>query len=129
MKRDLDLIRELLLRLEATNLQISEPMPQFVMPQTLTEPGEDLDNITYHLHLLCDARFVEPYLLAGNRFIGVTRLTWAGCDFLDSVRDEKIWRRTKEGAAKAGGFTVELLVDLAKGLLKKQVEEHTGIKL
>lgn len=129
MKRDLDLIRELLLRLEALSLPPAAPAPQFFMPATLTQPGEDLETITGHLHLLCDARFVEPYLMGGSLFVGVTRLTWAGCDFLDSVRDPKIWQRTKDGAAKAGGFTIELLVDLAKGLVKKQVEEHTGVKL
>ena len=36
---------------------------------------------------------------------------------------------TKEGAEAAGGFTVDLLKDLAKGLVKKQVEEWTGVKL
>ena len=28
----------------------------------------------------------------------------------------------------AGGFTVDLLKDLAKGLIKKQIEERTGVK-
>lgn len=35
----------------------------------------------------------------------------------------------KKAAAGAGGFTLDLLEDLAKGLIKKQVEEHTGVKL
>jgi hypothetical protein len=56
-------------------------------------------------------------------------LSWAGDDFLDSVRDPEIWRQTKEGAKKAGGFTVELLGDLAKGLIKTQIKKHTGVEL
>ena len=46
-----------------------------------------------------------------------------------SVRDDAVWRKTKEGALAAGGFTFELLASLAKGLVKKQIEKHTGIEL
>jgi hypothetical protein len=45
------------------------------------------------------------------------------------MRDPEIWRKTKEGASKAGGFTVSLLADLAKGLIRTQIEKHTGVKL
>jgi hypothetical protein len=38
---------------------------------------------------------------------------WPG---LDSIRNPKIWEKTKKGAEAAGGFTVDLLKDLAKGL-------------
>jgi hypothetical protein len=60
---------------------------------------------------------------------GFQSLTWEGHDFLDSVRDPKIWAKTKSGALAAGGFTVDLLKELAKGFIKKQIEERTGVKL
>jgi hypothetical protein len=59
----------------------------------------------------------------------IKRLTWEGHDFLDSIRDPKIWEKTKKGVEGAGGFTVDLLKDLAKGFMKKQIEEYTGVKL
>jgi hypothetical protein len=37
------------------------------------------------------------------------RLTAAGHDYLDTIRDPEIWRQTKEGARAAGGFTIEML--------------------
>jgi hypothetical protein len=40
-----------------------------------------------------------------------------------------VWTKTKKGAVAAGGFTVDLLKDLAKGFIKKQIEERTGVKL
>jgi hypothetical protein len=49
--------------------------------------------------------------------------------FLDTVRDPEIWKKTKEGAISAKGFTLDLLQDLAKGFIKKQIEERTGITL
>ena len=57
------------------------------------------------------------------------RLTWAGHDYLDAVRDPEIWKQTRAGAEKVGGFTIDLLKELAKGLIKKKIEEHTGVKL
>lgn len=47
----------------------------------------------------------------------------------ESHRDPDVWDRTKAGALQAGGFTVELLKDLAKGFVKKQIEDRTGISL
>lgn len=57
------------------------------------------------------------------------RLTWQGHDFLDSVRNQETWAKTKKGALAAGGWTADILKDLAKGFIKKQIEEHTGVKL
>nr|WP_264159203.1 DUF2513 domain-containing protein [Burkholderia vietnamiensis] len=48
---------------------------------------------------------------------------------MDSIRSPEVWAKTKAGALAAGGFTVELLGDLAKGFIKKQIEDRTGIKL
>lgn len=63
------------------------------------------------------------------------RMTWerptsaAMGDFLDTIRDPSIWRETKAGAKKAGGFSLDLLKALAKGLVKKKIEQHTGVEL
>jgi uncharacterized protein DUF2513 len=57
------------------------------------------------------------------------RLTWAGHDFADAVRDPDIWRKTKHSADKIGSITFDLVKDLAKGFIKTKIEEHTGLKL
>jgi hypothetical protein len=63
--------------------------------------------------------------------IGITfsRLTWAGHDFVDAVRDPDIWRKTKNGVEATGSFTFEILRDLAKGFIKTKIKEHTGVEL
>jgi hypothetical protein len=59
----------------------------------------------------------------------IGKLTWSGHEFVDAVRDPVIWAKTRSGAKAAGGFTIDLLKDLAKGFLKTQIEERTGVKL
>src|SRR3984893_16550321 len=129
MQRDMDLIRELLLKLEAL------PMPHGgvvnITPdaEEIAVPGYDFDQIDYHLTQILKSGFVDEGGSSPLIGIGFHCLTPAGHDFLDSVRDPKTWAKTKKAAAGAGGFTIDLLKDLAKGLVKKQIEEKTGIKL
>lgn len=52
--------------------------------------------IAYNLGLAIDAGFVNGREAGGGSFL-LEGLTWSGHDFLDSVRDDEIWRRTKEG--------------------------------
>lgn len=128
MKRDMDLIRELLLRIEAVPADAGTVYGLELGGPELTIEDRSNDEIEQHMRLLTGAGFVDlsseysgGYALRG--------LTWEGHDFIDSIRDPKIWSRTKEAAAGAGGFTVELLKDLAKGFLKTKIKELTGIDL
>ena len=129
MQRNMDLVRDLLIRLEALHLGVGEAQMLMVPGPPLVLAGEDANEVFYNMRLLANAGFLD--LTDGQPALGfgIKGLTWQGHDFLDSVRDPEIWRRTKEGAQKAGGFTVELLGDLAKGLIKTQIEKFTGVKL
>ena len=128
MQRDMDLIRELLLRIEK-DVDLQGVMYNFQFENgKLRVDGYDDVEVYKHLVMLLESPFIE-----GQRFgsgeIAIKRLTWPGRDFLDSVRDDGIWAKTKQGALAAGGFSFDLLKDLAKGFIKKQIEERTGIQL
>jgi len=128
-KRDMDLIRDLLLEIEAGATQFTT-YPLDLTAQKLLRNPEATKRRGEHLHLMQQAGLVE--VRNENRATGeviVRGLTWAGHDLLDSVRNPEIWAKTKKGAEAAGGFTVDLLKDLAKGFVKKQLEELTGVKL
>lgn len=129
MKREMDLIRALLLKIESWDIPPGAMMSRLraTDPEVQIEGYTD-NQVDYHLELLIDAGLVEGSCNM-ERLFQISKLTPAGHDFVESVRDPEIWRETKEGAKKAGGFTLELLGDLAKGLLKTQIEKHTGVKL
>jgi hypothetical protein len=128
LKRDMDLIRELLLRLEAWPLGLGDVIT--ISPEEIAVPGYDVAQIEHHLCLIRERGLIdEPDRARPILGIAFSGLTWAGHDFLDSVRDPEVWAKTKKSAETAKGFTFDLLRDLAKGLLKKQIEELTGVKL
>ena len=58
------------------------------------------------------------------------RLTAHGHNTIDSFRDEGIWEETKKKIAERGGSaTFEMVIKIAKGLLKKKLSEHADIDL
>lgn len=57
------------------------------------------------------------------------RLTYKGHEFLDTVRDGEVWRRTKAGAEKAGVAGLGVLLELGKAYGKEVLKEKLGIEL
>lgn len=47
----------------------------------------------------------------------------------DTIRDEDVWRRTKERARAVGSFSLGALGALAKSLVREKIRKHTGVKV
>ena len=131
MKRDNDLIRQILLNCEANDGPVI-----WVSDVNADEEGEyyDFDSVTTeHFVLLKEAGFIsEKYSLRSDlRPVQYGyRLTWVGYDYLDAIRDEGIWKKTKDAVSETGGSaTLEILKALALGFVKKKLSQHTGIDL
>jgi hypothetical protein len=129
MKRDMDLVRELLLKLEALPMRRDRIVNIPPDDEAIAVEGYDVDQIDYHLSQIRQAGWIDDGGSQPREGIRFRCLTPDGHDFLDSVRDPETWSRTKKAAAGAGGFTLELLKDLAKGPIRKQIEDRTGVTL
>lgn len=130
MKRDMDLIRSIILEIESGKDYFetsSDDVAAILHIESTGLSAKDAERLEHHLGLVEQAGFAD-FTKTGEGWIP-EGLTWKGHDFADSVRDEEIWRKTKAGAEVAKGFTVDLLGALAKGFIKKQIEERTGISL
>lgn len=57
------------------------------------------------------------------------RLTYAGHEFLDTIRDAEVWRRTKDAAGKMSGVSLQVMVEIGKAFAKQVISERTGIAL
>lgn len=98
MKRDMDLVREILLEIE--KLYVSTAI------YNLKIDGYNTETIAYHCKILHEAGLISNYKAqyADNTIysFGVGSLTWEGNDYLDKVRDNSIWRKTKDVITKKG---------------------------
>ena len=124
MKRDMDLIRQILLDIEGG--KYSFQVNVIGKNQTIiTDPIQvaQIKSMRYHLRILGGAGFVS-FSQKDVRFSGeVLGLTWQGHDFLDTIRDPDVWRKTKEGAKKASGAGFGFVVELGKAYAKAELQK------
>ena len=102
MKRDMDLIRELLLKLEALPIAPGRLVSMGPHEPELAVVGYTADDISHHLRMLIDAGFLHVegrgFNMSGELLFRGT--TWSGHEFIGSTRDREIWQKTKEAAKK-----------------------------
>jgi len=103
MKRDLDLIRDLLLYIEEVT-SFNNHIFGSSLDLDTTKSQEDIYG---HIALLFDENFIvgnlEVYMGNEPPHINIERLTSGGHDYLDSVRDLKLWKATKSSLTEVGG--------------------------
>ena len=125
MTRDMDVVRDVLRKISET-----DGKPSW---KTLVEgkSEDEAKTILYHIDLLNKAGLLigVPLGMGGYKIWEQLDLTWEGHDFVDATRDTEVWRETKKGLEGVRSFTFDLVKELAKGFIKKKVEEHTGVKL
>lgn len=116
MKRDFDLIRKLLISMEESGANTLE------IPSV---DGCSAEEIMYHLILLRDGGFVESESetsSTSNRVIKIhppIMLLWKGQEFLDEIRDEKMWRKIVDEIRSKGCELTFAAIKCAVGILVK----------
>jgi hypothetical protein len=118
MKRDIDLIRKLLLAIE-------EEEHAYVQAE-LTVDGYTEEQINFHIFLLGDAGLAN---VAENTHIGSKspsalplHLTWAGYEFLAAAKDDTVWAKAKTSVLKpAGGVAFSVLLEWLKAEAKTRL--------
>lgn len=132
MKRDMDMIRDLLLQIEGgkTSFQI---LPKSHAAHLGMSDEDAMDDaaaykMERHIELLQEAELATFTRSSGGVWFDA-KITWSGYEFLETVKDPEIWDQAKSGVARAGGAGLELLGQLAKGLVKTQIEKHTGVDI
>jgi hypothetical protein len=123
MKRNADLIRKILLTVEAQGdgIRYIEINDEYFVQFSAEE-------ITYHVKLAYEAGYIGEWLESDDG-CSVLELSNKGHDFLDMFRDEETWNKVKKLGSKAGGWSLEILADLGKGFLKTQAKRLTGVDI
>ena len=121
MKRDMDLVRKILLAFEESEKSGSISY--------LEIDGYPKETINHHREIMCDAGLLEAIYHprpAIQPEIIAYRITWFGHDFLDACRDENRWKQAKEVGVKIGGFTLDVLKQVLTQIMLSQVKQVMG---
>lgn len=122
MKLDMDLVRQILLAVEA--------FPANSHGGTITVPEYDENVVLEHLDLLVEKGLIEGHPLragSGNQrvvTVFVNRLTWEGHEFLGNARNDQVWTRTQEIVKEKGG---SVSFEVFKGLLTQVAIKLAGL--
>jgi Hypothetical protein (DUF2513) len=115
MKRDLELVRKMLLAIEDAETGFA--------PDELAFDGHTQAQVGYHAYLLVDGGFATGSDITDTSCTGpvwcISSLTWTGHEFAAAARDENRWKKAiglvKE---KSGTITMDALTQLLGSLMR-----------
>ena len=137
MKRDMDLVRGILLAIEEKETLGGCPFREILvwLKDNKYIASSDKDKVSAHCGILIDGGLAEKcydayeshesrqdkwFFFKSSRI----RLCWEGCEFLDNARQEKVWKKVKCKIASAGGT---LSFEIVKMLVTKYAKSLVGL--
>ena len=122
MKRNLDLIRMILLSVESSDSS------RLYLEDLNLLGNYTQDEIAYQIRLLMDSDYIDACEIGRigtlKKSYTIYRLTNSGHDYLDSVRDETIWINTKK---KLGPTFVSASLELVKEVSFDLIKKSLGL--
>ena len=115
MKLDYDCIRYILLSVEASD-------DNRLIASSLANDKYDVKNIIYHVECLLDVNYldvskpIQELDVAYNDYF-IYRITMFGHQFLDTIRDNSIWSKTKSTAKEVGATTLKSILTIAENII------------
>jgi hypothetical protein len=121
MKRDMDLVRKLLLLIEEEGHDRNGWIEEIAV-----EGYTDLQ-VSQHIWLLGNGGFIEIIDLSAEETCYRPRcLTWRGTEFVETVRDRDIWDRTKSIAGRVGTGSLSMLMEIATKVAQEKLTAALG---
>ena len=124
MQRDMELIRKILFKIEdtvdntgKTNLQIE---------------GYAMEQVAYHCSILYEGGYIHScnikYGSNEVHLFSVGRLTWEGHEFLDKIREDTIWNKTKDTISEKGlPFVFDIVKSVSSGIITGIIKNTVGV--
>jgi len=117
MRLNNDCIRDILLYLEANTSFEKEIINVDTLVNNLSKYDKDV--VYYHIKMISQASLVDNVLFAGDEPYTISSLSWEGHQYLDNIRDDKVWKMLKDSASKLPSVSLKVLVSLAPKLIEK----------
>ena len=113
MKLDYDLIRDLLLYVED---KTDGEKTIHVLSIAEDFHAVEVQKIKYHLKYLKDSHYLQHI-----RDVNILDITPLGRDYLNSVREQSIWKETKKVFHPLGSVALSVVSDIATSIILKRL--------
>jgi len=118
MKRDMDLVRDLLMYIENDPTFDGQSWQNLELPDEMYDKHRT-EEIAYHVGLLIEAGFIRGQL--GATAPTISKLTWNGHEFLDNIKDRDIWHKAKQRIKGLPGVALTVVAEIAKEEIRKKL--------
>lgn len=125
MRRDLDLVRSILIYVEKADGPVDA--------NDLVDGANDFNKVSYHVMLMANRGLLD--LLSFQQDVNhdvtdlhIAAVTWDGLDYLDSIRDPKVWAKVKKTVKEAvGSTTFEVVKQTGALVAMSMVKASLGV--
>ena len=124
MRLNNDCVRDLLLYIE-DNSSINNLI---VISQIQVE-GYTTDELIYTAMKLEEAGYIKARVskfISGSTDVYVNEITWNGHKFLDNIRDDGVWKTTKEKISKFSSVSLNIMENVAAQVLTNLINQQIG---
>ena len=122
MKLNYDLIREI--------LAISEDktaLNKSLKVEDIELQGYSPEEINYHIFQMSEAGLIDINSISADNYfepIFINYLTWDGHQFLENIRDNNVWNKTKKCLSKVSSASLNVVACIAKEIVTKMILEN-----
>lgn len=117
MKRDMDLVRKLLLALNDHEHGHA--------PQNLHIDGYSDETVGYHCFILNEAGLIRAADSTSRSSPSPSaipiRLTWSGHEFIENAKNDDIWSQTKDAVGKIGDVSFSVWASVLSNIVLKNL--------
>jgi hypothetical protein len=118
MKRDMDLIREILLAVSENPSCDGIRFNFFNTAEELGIHNYSTEEVAYHVSLLISAGYLDGKVMESFAVPCVKGLTWNGHEFIDNIKNQEIWERTKRRIASLSSVALSVVAQIAQSEIK-----------
>lgn len=124
MKRDMDLIRRIMLRIEEK---------ADLKHEIITLDGEDAERVGHHIDMLYQSGFIDGVRsVSHSRPYGqvlVKDLSWDGHEFIATIRNDSVFGRLKETftPAELSSTSLKVIAEVSLELSKAWMKQKLGL--
>ncbi len=120
VQRDMDLIRTLLLNIEADPRFDGSRGLRLTSPEDVGITDRSAEEVGYHLDLL-----IEAGLLKGKSGFetlpALYKMTWQGHEFTDNIKNNEIWHQVKKRLAGLTTVGFSVMIAIAESEIKRKL--------
>lgn len=129
MKLNQDCIRDLMLYLE-DNLTLSNSIEINCYTNKSFLEKYSVDDLRYTVLRLVEAGYlnvtINQFIDTSIPYIDIKSITFSGHKFLDTIRDDKVWTKTKSILSSFKSVSIELVSETAAKVITSLINQQTN---